>query len=252
MTMQRYAIYYAPLLLILVAWQAALSAGLLSPSLVPSPVEVWHSMTRLFSDVSIFTHIGASLYRQMAGLVLAVVVGIGIGLSMARYQWAQVLFEPLVRLIYPLPKSALIPLLILWFGIGHASKVAAVFLGCLLPVVVSTYNGTRGVDKQLIWSARSLGTSGPRLLWKIYFMDALPEIMSGVRIALALSYTLLISSEFLISRKGLGSLIQSLGELGDYGGMFAAVLIVALIGFTADRLYVAWMNYMLRRRRETE
>ena len=252
MTMQRYAVYYLPLLLIALAWQIASSTGLLSPSLMPSPVEVWQSLERLFSDASIFTHIGASLYRQMTGLILAIVVGIAIGLSMAHYQWAQITFEPLVRLIYPLPKSALIPLLILWFGIGHASKIAAVFLGCLLPVVVSAYYGTRGVDKQLVWSARSLGTSGPRLLWKIYFMGALPEIMSGMRIALALSYTLLISSEFLISRKGIGFLIQSLGELGDYAGMFAAVLIVALIGFAADRLYVAWMNYMLRWRKEAE
>ena len=83
-------------------------------------------------------------------------------------------------------------------------------------------------------------------MWKIYFQAALPEILSGLRIALALSYTLLVSSEFLIARAGLGFLIQSLGEAGDYPGMFAGILIVALIGFTADRLYVKWMNWMLR------
>ena len=154
--------------------------------------------------------------------------------------------EPIVRITYPLPKSALIPLLILWFGIGHNSKIFAVFLGCLLPVVVSSFNGTRGVNTQLVWSARSLGTGGSRLLWKIYFRAALPEILSGLRIALALSYTLLVSSEFLIARAGLGFLIQSLGEAGDYPGMFAGILIVALIGFAADRLYVKLMNWLLR------
>ena len=151
-----------------------------------------------------------------------------------------------MRIIYPLPKSALIPLLILWFGIGHNSKIFAVFLGCLLPIIISSFNGTRGVQNQLVWSARSLGTGPTRILWKVYFAAALPEIMSGMRIALAMSYTLLISSEFLIARAGLGFLIQKIGEQGDYAGMFAGILIVALIGFGADRLFVHIMGRALR------
>ena len=154
--------------------------------------------------------------------------------------------EPLVRLTYPLPKSALIPMLILVFGIGHNSKIFAVFLGCLLPVVLSAYNGTRGVENNLVWSARSLGTGSIRMLWKVYFMAALPEILSGLRIALALSYTLMIAAELLIARKGIGYLIQIQGEAGDYPAMFAGVFIISLIGFATDRIYVKSMNWMLR------
>lgn len=252
MTMQRFFVFYSPLLLVVICWQIGSWAGLINPALIPAPFDVFDELIKMFSDLSIFDHIGASIYRQMTGLILAIIVGVSIGLSMAHYSWAQITFEPLVRLIYPLPKSALIPLLILWFGIGHASKVAAVFLGCLLPVVVSSYNGTRGVDKHLVWSARSMGTTGPATLWKIYFKAALPEILSGIRIALAMSYTLLISSEFLISRKGIGYLIQNLGELGDYSGMFGLILVISLIGFVADRLFVAWMNYLLRWRGKDE
>lgn len=244
--------YYSPLLLVLVVWQIGSVAGLINPSIVPSPISIANGIAKLFSDPSIWDHLGSSLYRQMAGLLLATVVGISVGVSMAHYTWAQVIFEPLVRLIYPLPKSALIPLLILWFGVGHSSKVAAVFLGCLLPIVISSYNGTRGVDKALLWSARSMGTSGAATLWKVYFMGALPEILSGLRIALAMSYTLLISSEFLISRKGMGNLILNMGEVGDYAGMFAAIFIISLIGFLADRLFVAWMNHVLRWRGKGE
>lgn len=238
--------FYAPLFLIVAFWQMAAMVGMVDAELLPSPVAIGTGLAHLATAGDLLLHVGVSVYRQMAGLILAVLIGVSLGIGMAHVAWVRDVFEPIVRITYPLPKSALIPLLILWFGIGHNSKIFAVFLGCLLPVVVSSFNGTRGVNTQLVWSARSLGTRGIKLLWKIYFQAALPEILSGLRIALALSYTLLVSSEFLIARAGLGFLIQSLGEAGDYPGMFAGILIVALIGFTADRLYVRWMNWMLR------
>lgn len=238
--------FYAPLFLIVAIWQIAATAGMVDAELLPSPAAILAGLSHLVTAGDLMLHVGVSIYRQMMGLVLAALVGITLGIGMAHVAWVRDVFEPIVRITYPLPKSALIPLLILWFGIGHNSKIFAVFLGCLLPVVVSSFNGTRGVNTQLVWSARSLGTGGIRLLWKVYFQAALPEILSGLRIALALSYTLLVSSEFLIARAGIGFLIQSLGESGDYPGMFAGVLIVALIGFAADRLYVKWMNWMLR------
>ena len=238
--------FYLPLFFIVIVWQLGAVFQLIDAELLPSPLAIGNGLVQLVAAGDLLVHVGVSVYRQMAGLILAAVIGIGLGIGMAHVAWVRDVFEPIVRITYPLPKSALIPLLILWFGIGHNSKIFAVFLGCLLPIVVSSFNGTRGVNTQLVWSARSLGTRGVGLLWKIYFRAALPEILSGLRIALALSYTLLVSSEFLIARAGIGFLIQSLGEAGDYPGMFAGVLIVALIGFTADRLYVKWMNRMLR------
>ncbi len=238
--------FYAPLGLILVGWQLLTMMGGFTVELLPSPVQVGEGLWRMVAGGDLLTHIGVSVYRQMAGFLLAALVGISLGIGMAHIEWIRTIFEPLVRIIYPLPKSALIPLLILWFGIGHNSKIFAVFLGCLLPIVLSAFNGTRGVHDQLVWSARSLGTGKWRILWKVYFAAALPDIMSGLRIALAMSYTLLISSEFLIARAGLGYLIMNLGEQGDYAGMFAGILIVALIGFGADRLFVNIMGRVLR------
>jgi NitT/TauT family transport system permease protein len=154
------------------------------------------------------------------------------------------ILEPLLRATYPLPKSALIPLFMLWLGIGDSAKVAAVFLGCLLPIVLTTFNAARGINKQLVWSAWSLGTPKWLIPWKVVLPAALPEVMSGLRIALALSFTLMVSAEFLIGQRGLGFLIGTLGEDGDYAGMFAAVLAVTIIGFAADRLFV-WLNGVL-------
>lgn len=238
--------FYAPLAVILVLWQVLAMAQLVPSEMLPSPLLVTEGLWHLVIGGDLAYHIGVSVYRQMAGFILAAIFGISLGIGMAHVEWVRTVFEPLVRIIYPLPKSALIPLLILWFGIGHNSKIFAVFLGCLLPIIISAFNGTRGVPEQLAWSARSLGTKPVAILWKVYFAAALPEIMSGLRIALAMSYTLLISSEFLIARAGLGFLIQNLGELGDYAGMFAGILIVALIGFGADRLFVTIMGRVLR------
>ena len=242
--------FYSPLAILLAAWQVIVMAGVVPWNMLPSPSQIGAAMWSLAQAGDLGLHVGVSVYRQMAGFLLAGVFGIALGIGMAHFAWMRTTIEPIVRITYPLPKSALIPLLILVFGIGHNSKIFAVFLGCLLPVVLSAYNGTRGVETQLVWSARSLGTGSIRILWKVYFFAALPEILSGLRIALAISYTLLVSAELLIARAGLGYLIQTLGEAGEYPGMFAGVFIFALIGFATDRLYVNLMNWLLRWREQ--
>ena len=246
--------FYTPLAIVILIWQvlamASVAVGFMPEEMLPTPAQVAAGMWHLAQAGDLGYHVGVSVYRQMAGFLLAAAVGVALGIGMAHVEWVKTTIEPLVRITYPLPKSALIPMLILVFGIGHNSKIFAVFLGCLLPVVLSAFNGTRGVENQLVWSARSLGTGSVRMLWKIYFAAALPEILSGLRIALAISYTLLISSELLISRAGVGYLISSFGEAGEYPLMFASVFIISLIGFATDRLYVNLMNWLLRWREQ--
>ena len=113
-------------------------------------------------------------------------------------------------------------------------------------MVICSYNGARGVEPQLIWSARSLGTGRFGILWKVILMAALPEILSGVRIAIALSWLLLISAEMMISQNGLGYLVSYHGETGDYPVMFAAVLAVIVLGYLSDRLFLHLMRRTLR------
>ncbi|MEE9256375.1 MAG: ABC transporter permease [bacterium] len=242
----RLSIYYAPLGLILLGWEAGSRTGLLNEDLVPSFSSVLAAFWELLISGDLVFHAAVSLWRAIAGFFLGVSSGVVLGIGMARSRIFRIVVEPLVSITYPLPKSALIPVLLLWFGIGHSSKIAAIFLGCLLPVVISTYNSTRGVDPQIVWSARSLGTSEASILWKVVLMAALPEILSGVRIALALTFVLLISSELLIARAGLGYLISFMGDNGEYSLMFAVVMAVTLIGFFADRAYVGLMRRLLR------
>ena len=238
--------FYVPVLLAFAIWEGTAQAGLIDDSIFPSFSHVLMGFVRLVTHNHLFRHAGISLYRQMSGFLLAGGLGIVFGILMATSGWGRFVIEPIIKLTYPLPKSALIPLFILWLGIGDASKIGAVFLGSLLPVVLATYNSARGVNVALVWSAWSLGTPRWQIPWKVVLPAAMPEILSGLRTSLALSFTLLVSAEFLISQEGLGYLISQLGENGDYPGMFAAVLAVTLIGLAADRGFLMLGRWMLR------
>ncbi|MBU6498596.1 MAG: ABC transporter permease [Rhodospirillales bacterium] len=236
---------WLPLLLLAAAWEAAPRLGLVSPSLLPPFSRALAAFWQLARDGDLFLNAAQSLWRLAAGLALAVVGGIGLGALMAWYRPVDIVAAPLVRSLYPMPKSALIPVLLLWFGLGDASKIALIFLGCLLPVLMSTYNGVRGVEITLIWSARSLGRSPLAVLFGIALPAAMPDILAGLRTALALSFVLLVSSEFLMAKDGLGYLISFLGDGGAYPAMFATVLAVALLGFAADRAFLLLTRRML-------
>jgi NitT/TauT family transport system permease protein len=236
---------FAPLLLLALAWEAAPRLGLVSPLALPPLSAVLGAWSTLLLDGDLASNGASSLVNLVTGLAAGITVGTAIGVLMAWYAPVEIVVSPLVRCLYPMPKSALIPVLILWFGIGALSKIVAIFIGCLLPVTLSAYNGARGVDETLIWSARASGASRGRVLWDIVLPAAMPEILAGTRTALGLSFILLVSSEFLIGHTGLGYLISFLGEGGVYDAMFAGVLTVAAFGFLADRLYLALMRRLL-------
>jgi NitT/TauT family transport system permease protein len=237
---------FAPVLIVVILWEVAGRLGLLNPALVPLPSSIGVAFARLATSADLAFDTGVSLWRGGAGLALSVGVGTALGVAMARVRWVERVVQPLVSVTYPLPKSALIPLLMIWLGIGDAAKVAVVFLGTVLPVIVGAYHGVRGVDHFLVWSARSCGTTGPRLMLRVMLPAALPDILAGVRTALALSFVLLISSELLVATNGLGHLISLLGEAGQYPEMFAVALLVCALGFGADRLFLTGRRWLLR------
>jgi NitT/TauT family transport system permease protein len=237
---------FVPLVLVVLLWAATTRLGLVSTRLVPDPWTVATAFVALAGSGELPINAAWSLSRAAAGLAAAIVVGIALGLAMATLRPFRLIANPLVQLFYPLPKSALIPVVIVWFGLGSASKIVLIFLGCLLPVVVSTYNGARGIDKALTWSAASLGASRGERLIEVVLPGALPEILSGIRTALAFAFILMVSSEFIIAQGGVGFLISTLGDGGAYAPMFAVILTVAAIGFAADRLYGLLMRRALR------
>jgi NitT/TauT family transport system permease protein len=234
-----------PLIFVLAAWQLASTLGVLPKSVLPSFFDVAKALSALVISGEIFGHTGASLGRAGAGFLVAVVGGIALGITMARVRAVERAVEPILLLIYPVPKPALIPLFMIWLGIGDFSKIAVIALACLLPVVVAAFNGAKSVDPMLVWSARARGTSETRLLWRVVLPAALPQIAAGVRTAIAIAIIVLVSSEFISAEKGLGYLIFSYGGVGADDAMLAVVIWLALIGYLLDRFYLAGLRRVM-------
>jgi ABC-type nitrate/sulfonate/bicarbonate transport system permease component len=239
-------IRYLPLLMLALAWEAVARLGLVSSLALPPLSRVTAAWLDLLADGELLWNALFSLYRAGLGLALAVVIGAALGIAMAWWRAVDALVGPLVEVLYPMPKSALIPVTVLWLGFGDGSKILLIFLGCMLPVTLGAFNGARGTDRVLVWSARSMGAGRLRVLRDVVLPSALPELLNGVRTALALAFILLVASELIVAQQGLGYLIGFLGSSGAYEGMFAVVLTVALLGFAADRAYGVLMRRALQ------
>jgi ABC-type nitrate/sulfonate/bicarbonate transport system permease component len=236
---------YSPLLLLALAWETISRLGLVSSQALPALSAVIEAWLELVKDPDFWSNAAASLYRAGSGLLLAIAVGAALGIAMAWWRPVNVLLSSVVEMFYPMPKTALIPVTALWLGFGDGSKILLIFLGCMLPVTLGAYNGARSSDRTLIWSSRSMGASRLRVLWDVVIPTAMPELLNGIRTALALSFILLVTSEQIVARQGLGYLIGFLGANGSYDAMFAVVMTVAFLGFAADRLYQMLMQRVL-------
>jgi NitT/TauT family transport system permease protein len=240
------ALRYVPLLLLALCWEAASRLHIASSLALPPLTSVAQAWIELIEDGELLPNAAASLYRCAVGLGLSILLGSILGIFMAWWRPLNIVVAPLVEIFYPLPKSALIPVTVIWLGFGDASKILLIFLGCMLPVTIGAFNGARGSDRALVWSARGMGAGEFRVLWDVVTPSAMPELLNGIRTALALSFILLVSSEMIVSQEGLGHLIGVLGANGSYEGMFAVVLTVAFIGYGADRAYQAIVRRALR------
>jgi ABC-type nitrate/sulfonate/bicarbonate transport system permease component len=235
-----------PLILIGLLWQAVSTFGLVDPAFLPSPARVIYAIIDLLTGREIRDNLLVTLWRAAIGLALGSIAGVWLGLMMARSQTFRAYAAPIVGGTYSLPKSALIPLFILWFGIGTATTVCVVFLACLLPMVVNTVQGVNSTPRVLIWGAEAFGTPRRVMLWRVFLPHALPDIFAGLRVALGFSFVLAISSEMVASTNGIGKLIFMYGENGAYDYMFASLACVVVVAFLADRLLLIATGKCLR------
>jgi ABC-type nitrate/sulfonate/bicarbonate transport system permease component len=242
----RVPVRLAPLLFFALAWQALGALQWIDPSFLPKPTVILAALGDLLAGGEIRDNLLITLFRAATGLVLGAASGVGIGLMMARSPTFRAYVTPIVGGTYSLPKSALIPLFILWFGIGTTTAICAVYLACLLPMIVHTYHGVTATPKVLVWSAQALGATRRELVTRIYLRHALPDILTGLRIALGFSFVLAISSEMIASTSGIGKLIFMYGENGAYDYMFAAISCIVIVAFVADRLMLRVTAVCLR------
>jgi ABC-type nitrate/sulfonate/bicarbonate transport system permease component len=237
---------YLPVAILLLVWQVTVELDLIDRTFLPPIDAILVALWEMTRNGEIGLNLAVSIYRAFAGLAIGSILGIAIGLAMAISRRADRFFGPLVATTYSLPKSSLVPLFILWFGIGDMTNILTVILACLLPVVVSTYHGVQAVPPLLVWSARAMGTPTYRVVWRVLLPSSLLSILTGVRIALGFSFVLTISAEMIAARTGIGKLIFLYGENGAYAHMFGGLLTVVLVAFIADRVLLAGMHHFLR------
>ncbi|HEX5618673.1 MAG TPA: ABC transporter permease [Solirubrobacteraceae bacterium] len=217
-------------------WELAPRAGWVREQSVPPFSDVAEEVANVVTSPEFFGDLGASAGRWAVGLALAVVIGVALGMAMGRSRVLHALVDPLLVVGYPVPKAALILLFVLWWGAGDASRVAVIVTGSLIPIVISAYHGAAGVPPALLWSARGLGI---RRTWRVVLGAALPQILSGLRLAIGISLFTALASELLIRGSGIGSSMFTALDNGQTRTVFAMSAIVATIGFLVDALYAA-------------
>jgi NitT/TauT family transport system permease protein len=226
---------FAGIAVALLVWELSPRLGLVSSGSVPPFSDVLAGIFGLFADPDFWKNLAASSGRWAAGLTLAICIGVPLGVAMGRNRWLFALVDPLLTMTYPVPKAALILIFVLWWGAGDLSRVVIIIMGCLIPIVISSYHGARGIETRLVWSARALGThAGLPLLAKVVLPAALPQIFAGLRLAIAISIFTLLASELLIRQSGIGSYMFAFLDDGQTVQVWACATILATIAFLLD------------------
>ncbi len=231
----------------LIVWQLASNAGLVNQRYVPSPLSIAVAGWDLALSGELAQHIGASLRRLVVGFVLGAVPGVFIGMVMGLNRWVRAALDPLVAALYPIPKIALLPLLMLVFGLGDGSKVVVVAMSVLFLTIINITVGVLQLDKIYFDVARNYGTPWPKLFRRVILPGALPTILAGLRISLGVSLVVLVGAEFVASQSGIGYLIWSSWQTLMVEQMFVGIIVITILGVLStlflhecERLLVPW------------
>ena len=235
---QRVAISTSAVALVLAIWQLSGSLHWIDPLLLPPPSEVLRTtvdlLTNGYRQVSLWQHIWISVLRASVAFVAAIVVGIPVGLAMGLSPLVSAVLEPFVQFLRPLPKIALIPLTVVWFGIDEGSKFFLIFISCFLSVIVSAAAAAAMVSKNRLRAAQTLGANRYQLFTRVVFPNALPEIFTGVRLSIGIGWTSLIAAELVAANSGLGWMVMNAGTYLRTDVVMLGILLLGGIGYLFD------------------
>jgi ABC-type nitrate/sulfonate/bicarbonate transport system permease component len=238
------------ILLLLALWQFS--------ALYVMDTPTWPPVTRIFQawvsdllDGTLITNLVATFWRQMLGYWLAVVLGIGVGLAMGYFRVAYNLMEPLIEVFRPIPGPAYLPVLVLFVGIGDEMKVVLILVASLFPILLNTYSGVRAIDPVQFDTARTLGLTTLQTLREIVLPAALPQILTGMRISLAISLILAILSEMIVSNDGLGYFTLLAERTFKVPDMYAGIFTLAMFGYALNRLFLFGEARLIRWHQES-
>jgi len=235
-----------PILSFFAIWEIIARSGLVHPLLLSPPTAVFSTILRLLASGELLIHIRASLGRALIGFAIGSAIAIPHGIGIAWFKRVEEVSSPLIDLFRPVPIAALIPVFMLWLGIGDASKIALIAYGCYFPTVLNTMAGVKNVDANLIKVAKLFGANRLQILKKVVLPAAFPYILTGLRYSLSLSLILLVISEMIAARVGLGYLILDAEYTFKTEIMFAGIVTIGLIGFLLNEMAMVIENRLTK------
>lgn len=217
-------------LIFLGLWEGAVRGLDLPPYLIPTLSSVLVDFGLQLSSGDLLYHIGTTVGRSVAGILAGGVLGVGLGLLMGWYSWMEQGFDFLIAATYPLPKIALIPLLVVWMGIGEMPRLVMALLGAFYPILINTVVGVKGVDPILIKAARDMGASDHQLFREVMLPGSLPVIFAGLKLGAGISFILVVASEMLFGESGVGFLVQDAASILRVDRVFMGLLVLCGLG----------------------
>jgi ABC-type nitrate/sulfonate/bicarbonate transport system permease component len=219
------------IIVLLVAWELVARSGLVTAFMLPRLSDVVARIAHDAVEGNLLESAALTLYRALAGFAIAAVGGIALGLAMSRNGGVRWFFDPLISVGFPMPKIAFLPIIVLWLGFHDVSKITMVVFDASFPVVTATLAGLAGVERELIWSARNLGARHRELLWQVMLPAALPQIMTGLQVALPIALIVAVIAEMKMSGYGIGAAMMTASRFADSRGVFAGIVEIAIIGY---------------------
>jgi ABC-type nitrate/sulfonate/bicarbonate transport system permease component len=231
------------ILALALAWELAARSGAFTPYMLPALSAV---LERIWNDLfagDLLTNTAVTLYRTLSGFLIGAAAGVALGMGISRNRLTNWFFDPIISVGFPMPKIAFLPVVILWLGVYDVSKITMIAVEAVFPIVTATVVGIRGVERELLWSARNMGAGERELLWQIALPAALPQIITGLQVALPIALIVAIVTEMFMGGYGLGGAMNTAARFADSRGVFAGIVEIAVIGYAL----VKGMTLMRRR-----
>jgi len=233
-----------PIICFFLLWELVARVGWVKASLLTPPSIVFVAIWQYFASGEILSHLGASIQRGATGFVIALFVGVPLGLLIGSFRWASLAISPIIEFLRQLPPLAMLPVFLLFLGLGFRSQVAIVVWAAIWPILLNTITGALGVDQRLIKAARTLGANRRHIFFKVALPSALPTTMTGVRLGASYAFLVLIAAEMVGADSGIGYLILSTQYSFRIPQMYAAILILAALGLVLNYGLLALENVL--------
>ncbi|HEY2024799.1 ABC transporter permease subunit [Paraburkholderia sp.] len=234
-TLYRWLSWTIPVVVLLL-WESAARVGLIAPQVLPAPTSVLETAVDMAQNGELFIHLGVSLLRAAGGFVIGGALGIALGIVVGFSLLAQALLDRPIQMVRAIPFLAMLPLVIVWFGVGEFAKIFLVALAVLFPIYINTMLGIRQIDPKLMELARVIGLARTAIVRRIILPGAMPSILTGVRYALAHAWLALVIAETLATTRGIGFLAMDAREFLNTKVIVLTMIIYALVGVVADTL----------------